>query len=235
MNLIEDKFSKLATEHAPGQEVRQDALDMSTEVCGESLSGIPVDFSHGNVNADAFEPTPGALDEFIQGVHLGGQQAYTEYRGDGELRDLLADRLSVFTGTRVSGADKLIITPGTQGALFLSVASTVTTDDKVAIVQPDYFANRKLIQFMGGQVVPIQLHYLNHSTCAGLDLSQLEAAFAAGVKTFLFSNPSNPTGVVYSTEEIRSIAELANRYGATVIVDQLYSRLLYDGEHYGFR
>ena len=55
----------------------------------------------------------------------------------------------------------------------------------------------------------------------------MEDAFKAGAKLFLFSNPNNPAGVVYSSEEIKAIAALAEQYGATVIVDQLYSRLRY--------
>jgi aspartate/methionine/tyrosine aminotransferase len=67
---------------------------------------------------------------------------------------------------------------------------------------------------------------------AGLDLEGLEAAFRSGVKTFLFSNPNNPAGVVYSPAEIARIAELANRHGVTVIVDQLYSRMVFRGQAY---
>jgi aspartate/methionine/tyrosine aminotransferase len=126
----------------------------------------------------------------------------------------------------------LIITPGTQGALFLAVAACVTAGDKVAIVQPDYFANRKLVQFFGAEIVPVQLDYLSAKEHAGLDLTQLEDAFKCGARVFVFSNPNNPAGVVYSKDEIDSIAHLAQVYGATVIVDQLYSRLLYDGCHY---
>ncbi|MDE1950428.1 MAG: pyridoxal phosphate-dependent aminotransferase, partial [Burkholderiales bacterium] len=185
-----------------------------------------------DVNRDAFEPTPGAFDEFVRGVERGGEQAYTEYRGGAALRELLAARLAAFTGAPVSGADELIITPGTQGALFLAVAATVTAGDKVAIVRPDYFANRKLVEFMGAEVLPVHLDYLGRSGEAGIDLDQLEAAFRAGAKTFLFSNPNNPAGVVYARAEIDRIAELANRHGATVIVDQLYSRLLYPGREY---
>lgn len=232
MNLIEEKFAKLATDNAPGQEVRQSSGNLEAELRGESLPGIPVDFSHGDVNTSAFEPTPGSLDEFIQGVARGGEQAYTEYRGGAELRERLAGKLGEFTGRPISGADELIITPGTQSALFLAVAATVTAGDKVAIVRPDYFANRKLVEFMGGEVVPVLLDYLGNTECAGLELGQLEAAFKAGAKTFLFSNPNNPAGVIYSKAEIETIAELANRYGATVIVDQLYSRLLYPGRDY---
>jgi aspartate/methionine/tyrosine aminotransferase len=165
-------------------------------------------------------------------LQRGGAQAYTEYRGAAELRDLVAERLAVFTGRPVSGADGLIVTPGTQGALFLAVASTVTSGDRVAIVRPDYLANRKIVEFLGATVVPVRLDHLGHADRAGLDLGQLEEAFASGVRTFLFSNPNNPSGVVYSPAEIAGIAALATRYGATVIVDQLYSRLVYPGQTY---
>lgn len=232
MSAIENKFSRLGTDNAPGQEVRQDNSDLKGQLRGESLPGTPVDFSHGDVNVSAFEPTPGSLDEFTQGVARGGSQAYTEYRGGLELRESLADRLGEFTGRRISGANELIITPGTQSALFLAIAATVAAGDKVAIVRPDYFANRKIVEFMGGEVVPVRMNYLGTTERAGIDLEQLEAAFQAGAKTFLFSNPNNPTGVIYSKAEIEKIADLANRYGATVIVDQLYSRLLYPGRDY---
>lgn len=112
------------------------------------------------------------------------------------------------------------------------MAATIAAGDKVAIVQPDYFANRKLVQFLGGEVMPIEMEYLGGVDRAGLDLSALEAAFVAGAKVFVFSNPNNPTGVVYSQREIGRIAELATRHGVTVVADQLYSRLRYDGESY---
>ena len=135
------------------------------------------------------------------------------------------------TGAPVNG-DDMILTPGTQGALFLAVASTVGRGDKVAIVQPDYFANRKLVEFFEGEIVPVRLDYLKSDTEAGLDLGQLEDAFRQGAKVFVFSNPNNPAGVVYSKAEIGQIAALAAQYGATVIADQLYSRLRYSDAAY---
>jgi aspartate/methionine/tyrosine aminotransferase len=231
MSSIEQKFAKLGTDHAPGQEVRQgDALD--TALRGEPLPGVPVDFSHGDVNETAFGPAPGALEEFVEGVHRGGPQAYTEYRGAAELRDRLAERLATFTGRPVSSQRELIITPGTQGALFLAIGATVTAGDRVAIVRPDYFANRKLVEFLGAEIAPVRLDYLGHTDRAGIDLDHLESVFKSGVRTFLFSNPNNPVGVIYSSLEIASIAELAAKYRATVIVDELYSRLLYSGQTY---
>lgn len=231
MSQIEEKFRKLETDNAPGQEVRQQASLADAFLKGERLEGKRVDFSHGDV--DAHEPTPGAFDEFSAGVKRGGAQAYTEYRGALDIRDEIAPRLAAFTGAPVDAADGLIITPGTQGALFLAIASTVTRGDKVAIVQPDYFANRKLVTFFDGEIVPVQLRYAEAGPDrAGLDLDELEAAFRSGVKLFLFSNPNNPAGVVYAPEEIARIAALAEKYGASIIVDQLYSRLRYEGVTY---
>jgi aspartate/methionine/tyrosine aminotransferase len=232
MSPIEAKFARLGTEHAPGQEVRQAGGAPAASLRGETLPGTPVDFSHGDVNDDAFPPAPGALEEFVEGVNRGGRQAYTEYRGDAELRERVAARLAGFTGRPVSGERELIITPGTQGALFLALGATVTAGDKVAVVRPDYFANRKLVEFLGAEVVPVRMGYLGQDEGAGLDLDGLEAAFKGGVRTFLFSNPNNPAGVVYSPAEIARIAELADRHGVTVIVDQLYSRMVFRGRVY---
>jgi len=224
------KFQKLATDNAPGQEVRQQSNDIEQLMRGDPINGRMVDFSHGDV--DAFEPTPGSLDVFASGVDAGGRQAYTEYRGDLSIREEVAEHLAAFTGTPVNASEGMIITPGTQGALFLAIASSVTGGDKVAIVQPDYFANRKLVEFFEGEIVPVRMDYENRTDCAGLNLDQLEQAFKDGANVFIFSNPNNPAGTVYSREEIESIATLAARYDVTVIADQLYSRLRYTGTEY---
>lgn len=230
MGSIVEKFAKLGTDHAPGQEVRQGHSGASAFLRGDVLEGPPVDFSHGDV--DAHTPIPGAFEAFAAAVASGGAQAYTEYRGSLAIRQMLAARLAAFTGRALQGDDDVIITPGTQGALFLAVACTVARGTKVAIVQPDYFANRKLVEFFDGEMMPVRLDYLQTQGRAGLDLTQLEDAFRAGAEVFLFSNPNNPVGVIYSAHEIQAIARLATRYSVTVIVDELYSRLLYEGSQF---
>lgn len=227
-----ERFAKLGVDSAPGQEgeAQADLERLEGLRRGDDLAGVPVDFSHGDVNA--FAPIPTALEHFNAGVAEGARQAYTTYKGRGEILGGLAAKLAAFTGSPVDPASELIITPGTQGALFLAVASCIDFGDRVAIVDPDYFANRKIVEFFDATPVYVTLDYQDISRSAALDLTQLEAAFADGVKLFLFSNPNNPTGVVYTQSDIASIAELANRYEATVIVDQLYSRLLFTGTEY---
>lgn len=227
MRSVEEKFLKLGVDNAPGQEGRQKVEKLN--LIGEPLKGPYIDFSHGDV--DAFEPIPGVLGDVVEGIWSGGIQAYTEYRGRSDIREELAKKLSDFIGVTVDGKDGLIITPGTQGALFLAMGATFAEGDKVAIIEPDYFANRKLVEFFGGEMIPVSLHYKEEKG-AGLDLSGLEEAFKNGVKVFLFSNPNNPTGVVYSGEEIKSIGKLAKKYNVMVIADELYSRQIFENRPY---
>ena len=227
---LDEKFEALKADKAPGQEVRQDLGDISTIMCGDKLDGDFIDFSHGDV--DAFTPAPGAKVAWDNGFDKGAKQAYTEYRGTAEIRAKLALRLSKFTGKIISAENELIITPGTQGALFLAIGTTVTNGTKVAVDTPDYFANRKLVIFFGGEIVPISLNYKESEFKKGIDFSQLEMAFKNGTEVFVFSTPNNPTGYVYSKSEIQKIAALANKYNTTLIVDELYSRMLYKGEKY---
>jgi aspartate/methionine/tyrosine aminotransferase len=230
MSNLDDKFAGLGADNAPGQEVRQNADDLKSVLRGDVITGRPVDFSHGDV--DAFAPTPGAREAWEHGYEVGGAQAYTEYRGDAGIRARVAKSLAAFTGAPVDPVDELIITPGTQGALFLALGAVVDHGTKVAIMEPDYFANRKLVRFFGGEILPIQLHYNRDAAQNGPDLAELEAAFVAGAEVLVFSTPNNPTGQVFSEAAITRIAELAAKHDVTVIVDQLYSRLLYSGESY---
>ena len=92
------------------------------------------------------------------------------YRGRGTIRDVLAEKLAVFSGAPIDANTGIILTPGTQGALFLAMGANIGRGDKVAIVEPDYFANRKLVEFFDGELVPIQMDYLASKTGSGLDL-----------------------------------------------------------------
>ena len=224
---LQEKFARLGTDNAPGQEGLQ--KDESLPMIGDKLEGPAVDFSHGDVNAHT--PIPGSLETFVKQYAVEGTyQAYTEYRGKGTIRQYLAEKLAEYSGAPVDPDTEIILTPGTQGALFLAMGSLVSRGDKVAIVEPDYFDTRKLVEFFEGEIVPIQMHWQDVERNSGIDLEQLEEAFKSGVKLFLYSNPNNPTGVVYSPEEVAAIGRLAKQYNVAVLADELYSRQIFDPE-----
>ena len=230
MNTLEEKFKAIEANNAPGQEIRQQIGNLNDIMQGEKLQGVSVDFSHGDV--DAFPPTPNSDLIWNEGFNNGASQAYTEYRGSADIRNKLAIHLGNFTDCPIESNSELIITPGTQGALFLALGATVASGTKVGVVEPDYFANRKLVKFFGGEVVPISLNYKNPELKNSPDINQIEKAFQTGTKVLVFSTPNNPTGLVYSRATINKIGVLAQAYDVTVIVDQLYSRMLYGEEQY---
>ena len=226
MDKVSEKFAKLGVENAPGQESMQKSAELP--LTGGPLKGRPVDFSHGDV--DAHPPIPGSLERFVSGYEKErGRQAYTEYRGKCDIREYLADKLARFSGAPVDAATEIILTPGTQGALFLAVGALVGAGDGVAIIEPDYFANRKLVEFFDGILTTVPIRWREREKYSGLDLEALERAFQSGVKLFLYSNPNNPTGVLYSPEEVSAIGKLARKYGVAVIADELYSRQILNG------
>lgn len=214
------RFQHMNAEHAPGQQ--QDRLPAGLR---------HVDFSHGDVGA--FPPPPSTLGAVARALEDGGRYAYSAYRGHPFIREALAPRLAEFTGAPIDPGSELIVTPGTQGALFLTLSSLVDTGDSVAVVAPDYFANRKIVEYLGGHPVPVRLDYLTEpDRDARLDLAGLRAAFADGARLLVLSNPNNPTGVVYSPTDIAAIADLAEAHDAFVVIDQLYARQIFDGRVY---
>ena len=116
---IREKFELLGIDNAPGQESLQ--KNMALDLRGEKLPGAKVDFSHGDV--DAHKPTPGSLGVFVEGFLEGGSQAYTPYRGKKDILEQVAADLAAFSGAPVDPDSELILTPGTQGALFLAMGA----------------------------------------------------------------------------------------------------------------
>ena len=208
---IEEKFAKLGVDNAPGQEVRR--KDSSAKLTGGELPGTPVDFSHGDVNAHP--PIPGSKDLFDHGYAQGAAQAYTEYRGQASLREGLAGKLADFSGAlRWTPIQELILTPGTQGALFLAMGACVHAGGpgghswSRTTSPTESWSNS-----WRARSLPVPLDYTRtrRRTAAGLDLDGAGGRpFRPARRLFLFSNPNNPTGVV-STRRMssRAVGELA--------------------------
>lgn len=173
-----------------------------------------------------FPPPPWAIAAF-KSAALDGSLAYTGYRGNADVLAVVADTVSGFLGIQVEPNAHLILTPGTQGGLFAALASLVENGSKVALLDPDYLFSERILGFLGAEVLNVVLRLDDGEPSP--DLEALEDVFRAGARVFVFSHPHNPTGAVFSKSVIRQIATLAQRYDVTVVVDELYARLIYDG------
>lgn len=174
-----------------------------------------------------FPPPDWARNAFDQAAS-NGELAYTEYRGHPKVRSIVAGSISSFLGHPVDGRRNITLTPGTQAGLFGALTSLVEAGDRVALLDPDYLFNERILNFLGAEVghVPLRLTPGDPHP----DFATLETEFAErGTRFFVFSHPNNPSGAVFSHAVVSRIAALARRFDVTVLADELYSRLIYGG------
>jgi aspartate aminotransferase len=137
-----------------------------------------------------------------------------------ELRSALADELSEQHKTKID-PDQILITPGGRFAIFATIASFLSEFDRVVIPQPAWPAYEECVDFIKGQVVPLNTTLDDRWE---IDLEKLESELKAGAKMLILNTPSNPTGKVISESKFREIIELTHRYGTMVLSDEVYDR-----------
>jgi aspartate/methionine/tyrosine aminotransferase len=218
--------------HAPARIQELSLPERSVRTMERELEDLPFDgrlMDLTYADTHRFPPPSWVLPDFTAAAS-GGGMTYTPYRGDRGVRSAVAESVSGFLGIEVDPETELILTPGSQAALFLALSAIVEDGDTVALADPDYISDERIIRFLGGRVARVPLDWDGAGLEPQLDLDALEAAFAAGARTLLFSNPNNPTGAVLAPETVRRLGRLLLEHDVMVIVDELYSRLVYDGQ-----
>ncbi|MEA3544054.1 MAG: aminotransferase class I/II-fold pyridoxal phosphate-dependent enzyme, partial [Thermodesulfobacteriota bacterium] len=222
------------------QPSRLNRLELPNRVSGMSarqadfnlLSVAPENFlDTTHFDTVRFPPPSWAVDAFELAAK-NGSLAYTPYRGHAEVLNALGASLSHFLGISVDPEQNIMLTPGTQAGLFATLASLVDNGDRIALVDPDYLFNARILEFLGANIGYVPL--LQSSTVPSIDLDVLEHEFAENhARVLIFSNPNNPTGYIYPKDILEKMAELVLRYDVTVVVvDSLYSRLVHKPHEY---
>jgi aspartate/methionine/tyrosine aminotransferase len=173
-----------------------------------------------------FPPSDCVLQDFVAAAR-GSGSAYTPYRGDSGVRAQVAGNVGRFLGIEIDPDRELLITPGTQAGLFLALAALIESGDVAVMIDPDYMFSERMLRFFGATVCHVPLVW-EDTVAPGPDLTALEEALRRRPRLLLFSHPNNPTGTVFEPSTVERIAALAQRYGVFVVVDELYSRLVYD-------
>ncbi|WP_243983076.1 aminotransferase class I/II-fold pyridoxal phosphate-dependent enzyme [Streptomyces sp. NEAU-YJ-81] len=196
--------------------------------------GTPLDATYADTHR--FPPPTWALPAFIEAAG-GSGMTYTPYRGDRAVREAVARNVSTVLGIPATGPADVILTPGTQGALFTALAAILSPGDLVLLPDPDYLSTERMLRYFGARVRRIPMIWPDESaggprTRPTLDLEALEEAAAEKPRLMVFSHPNNPTGAIYGAETVAAIADAARRHDFAVIADELYCRLVYDGEEF---
>ena len=150
---------------------------------------------------------------------------YTPAIGLPDLREAIAQKTRVDSGTEVSAA-QVVVTNGGKQAVYQAFATLLDPGDEVLMPTPYWTTYPEAIRLAGG--VPVDV-FAGADQGYKVTVEQLEAARTSKSKVLLFASPSNPTGAVYSPEETEAIGRWAYENGMWVIADEIYQNLVYDG------
>lgn len=157
-----------------------------------------------------------------------GRTGYTSNYGMLELREELAKMLERRYNLRYDPATELLVTVGVSEGVDLAMRTIIDPGDEVISPDPGYVAYEADIIFAGGVAVPVPT-YAEYDF--GVRAVEIAAAITPRTKMILLGNPNNPTGAVIPRAELEGIARLAVEHDLVVVVDEVYSRLVYKTQH----
>jgi len=171
-------------------------------------------------------PTPAYIVEAaVKATAAPANHRYTPTPGLPELREAIVAK-TLRDSNYVITADQVLVTNGGKQAVYQSFASIIDPGDEVILPAPYWTTYPECIKLAGGTAVEV---FADESQNYLVTAEQLEAARTPKTKALLFCSPSNPTGSVYSADQVKAIGEWALEHGIWVIADEIYEHLLYDG------
>ena len=155
-----------------------------------------------------------------------GETHYTPTAGIPELREAIAEDVAKSRGIGVDPA-QVVVTPGGKPIMFFAILALVEPGDEVLMPNPAFPIYESMVDFVGGTPVFVPLRQENGFR---FDLDEFREGLGEKTRMVILNSPANPTGGVFTAEDIRGIAEiLRERPDVVVLSDEIYARLLYSG------
>ena len=171
-------------------------------------------------------PTPDYIVEAAAAAtKVVANHRYTPTPGLPDLRDAIVAKTKRDSNYEIS-ADQVLVTNGGKQAVYQAFATIVNPGDEVLLPSPYWTTYPECVKLAGGVSVDV---FADETQNYLVTVEQLEAARTPKTKVLLFCSPSNPTGSVYSVEQVKAIGEWAVKNNIWVITDEIYEHLLYDG------
>ncbi len=170
---------------------------------------------------------PEVLDAAIEAIRAGLNQ-YPPGPGTPELREAIAEHQRRWYGIDLDPASEIVVTAGATEALAGALLGMLDAGDEVVVFEPMYDSYQACIALAGARAVPVLLapdvdgRYV-------FDPDELSAAVSPRTKLILLNTPHNPTGKVFTRDELEVIANLAVERDLIVVTDEVYEHLLFDG------
>ena len=169
-----------------------------------------------------FEPPKEILDRLAEVTHEDFHQ-YAITWGAQNFREALAEKQSRLMGRTIDPNSEIVVTCGSTEAMMAAMMSVTNPGDKVIVFSP-FYENYGADTILSG-AEPIYVPLI--PPAFGFDADVLEAAFRQHPKALILCNPSNPCGKVFTYDELKIIADLAEKYDTFVITDEVYEHIVY--------
>ncbi len=171
-------------------------------------------------------PTPDYIVEAAaNATKVAANHRYSPTPGLPDLRDAIVAKTKRDSNYEIT-ADQVLVTNGGKQAVYQAFATIVDVGDEVLLPSPYWTTYPECIKLAGGKAVEV---FADETQNYLVSVEQLEAARTPKTKALLFCSPSNPTGSVYSVEQVKAIGEWALKNNIWIIADEIYEHLLYDG------
>jgi aspartate/methionine/tyrosine aminotransferase len=180
----------------------------------------------GSINLGLGEPdlpTPDVVRQAAVRAILDERNGYTTHAGLPVLRELVAAGYPQ-TG---AGADRVIMTAGSQEAMYLALTTLVDDGDEVMVPDPGFVAYPTIVRMAGGRAVPYRLPAARDF---GFDIEEFRRRISPRTKVVVCISPSNPTGRVLSPMDLRAMAQTLEGTAVTVVSDEIYRELYFGPE-----
>jgi aspartate/methionine/tyrosine aminotransferase len=181
---------------------------------------------HLEIGEPDFPTPPHVIEAGIEALQRGATH-YTPPAGIPELREAIADHAGRERGLAIDPAE-VVVTPGAKPVMFFGLVALVNPGDEVVCPDPGFPIYASVVSFLGARPVPIPLREANGFA---FDLDLLRSEVTARTRLIILNSPQNPTGGVLPRSVLEDIAGLARRHDCWVLSDEIYGRLLYEGEH----
>ncbi len=180
------------------------------------------------INLSGGEPdfaTPERICREVTKALKEGDTHYSDFRGNADLRARIADKLLADNGI-VCTADDILITPGGKYAVYLTVRALINPGDEAIWLTPGWVSYPSIVQASGG--MPVAVH-LDHEEAYRVHREQLEAAVSDRTKLLILNSPNNPTGKVFSKEDLKEIKDFLMAHpDVYVLSDEIYESIVYE-------
>lgn len=173
-------------------------------------------------------PTPERIKQRTQQAIADDKSIYSHYAGIQSLRAGILEKMQSYNGLPATSVDEVMVSNGATGAFMTAIMALLDPGDEVILFEPFYGYHRKLLQLMD-----VSIRYVTtREPDWAVDFGAVEAAITPQTKALVVNTPMNPSGKVWSTDELEALVDLMQRHELTAITDEIYEYMLYDGaEH----